>query len=697
MASGAGDDLIDPRLTRPGLSIAPEALEERSARDEALRLAAPILDDFTRRVKLRDHVLAYFDAEGCMLSLDGDRSVVEPLAEIGYCPGTSWAEASAGTNGAGTALATYRAIEVYAAEHYVAAWQRWNSAAVPIRTPGAAAPVAVVAMTGPWEFRRREAATFVLALARGVEERLRAAAGVRDEVVRYAFRAAREMGDALVAVDSSGRIIAVNDAAARWDALDAGALAPAIRDAVLRVLCAPAARFDGEVRLDCADASAIVSPVRYEGARVGAILRVGPAASGRRSGVDGRVAAPYDFRSILGESPGVRHAVELAMTAARNDLPVVLTGEAGTGKELLAQAIHSGSARRRERFVSVSCGSIPSELLEAELFGYEPGASTGARRDGNPGRFEEADGGTLFLDEVTELAPAAQMALLRVLQEKEVVRLGGSTPHAVDVRVVAATNKPLEEEMRSGRFRSDLYYRLNVLWIVVPALRERGEDVSLLARAFAAEADLDHRGLALSPDALEALRAYHWPGNVRELRNVIHRAVVVASPPEIAARDLFLGTPDAPSLPDELLLETGPELERVELVTALDSCAWNFRRTAHQLGISRMTLYRWLRKYGISNPRPKRNEPRPHEERLPGAERHRQEEPRDRGADRAPHGDGAPRRRPSLRRHAGLVAPLGCRHRRDGCGPPRERGEPRRHWVYRREASSPSCTSASSR
>ncbi len=600
---------IDPRLGRPGVSIPPEGLEERHARDEGLRLAVPILDDFTGRVKLRDHVLAYFDAEGCMLTLEGDRSIAESVSEIGYCPGVSWAEESAGTNGTGTALATKEPIEVFAAEHYVEAWQRWSSAAVPIRAPGSAAPVGVVAMTGPWEVRRRQAATFMLALARAIEERLRAAAGVRDEVVRYAFRAAREMGDALVAVDPHGRIIARNEAAARSILLDDGALAPVALDAVVKALCAPDAPFDDEVRLEPEGALAIISRVRYEGARIGAILRVSPPAARRGgSGALDRppAAARHDFRCVVGDSPRLRHAVELAMVAARNDLPVVLTGEAGTGKELLAQAIHAAGCRRNKRFVAVNCGSIPAELLEAELLGYEPGTVTGARREGNPGRFEEADGGTVFLDEVTDLAPAAQTALLRLLQEEEVAPLGGGAPRRVDVRVLAATNKPLEEEMRAGRFRSDLYYRLNVLWIAVPALREREEDVLLLAQAFVQEVDVERRGLTLSPDALDVLRTHHWPGNVRELKNVILRAAANASGPQITARDLVLAPVDAPFVPesDNGVPERSPELERVELMTALDSCAWNFRRTAHQLGISRMTLYRWLRKYGISRSSP---------------------------------------------------------------------------------------------
>ncbi len=596
---------IDPRLTRPGVSIAPEGLHERRASDEGLHLAAPVLDDFTRRVKLHDHVLAYFDAEGCMLSVEGDRAVAERVAESGYCPGYSWAEESAGTNAAGTALATGKPLEVFAAEHWVEAWQRWSSAAVPIRAPVAEAPVGVVVMTGPWEFRRREASTFVLALARAIEERLRAAAGVREEVVRYAFRAAREMGDALVAVDDHGRIIAVNDAAARWHVLEGGALAPAARDAVVEALCAPASRGDGEVRLESEGASAMISPVRYEGARVGAILRISPPAlRAARLGPPDRAATGYDFRRILGSSPLLRHAVDLAMTAARNELPVVLTGEPGTGKGLFAQAIHAGSSRRRERFVAVTCGSIPSDLLEAELFGYEPGTFSGARTEANPGRFEEADGGSLFLDEVTELAPAAQTALLHVLKEKEVVRLGGSTARAVDVRVLAATSKPLDEEMRAGRFRDDLYYRLNVLLIAVPPLRERGDDLFVLARAFLEEADGGRRGLTLSPDALERLGAYAWPGNVRELKNAILRAAAVTSRREIAARDLVLG-PDAPfrAGSDHASPDATPELERAELVTALEECAWNVRRTAHQLGVSRMTLYRWLRKHGISRSR----------------------------------------------------------------------------------------------
>ncbi len=603
---------IDPASTQPSAVLSPEALEERRGGDEWFRFASPILRDFTQRTRLRDHVLAYFDGEGWMLSIDGERRIVERLAAIGFSPGSSWAEKSAGTNGPGTALAALKPMEVFACEHYVAAWQPWSSAASPIKAPACAVPVGIVDMTGPWEVRRRQALTFVTAIARAIEERLRAASGVRDEVVRYAFRAARESGDALVAVDSRGCAIAANDAATRRNILEAGALPPVMQDAVARALRTQGLRAEGDVRVDLPGIpSTVVSAVRYEGSRIGAILRIAPAAVGlRRPGGPTRPSARYDFGRILGESAPLRRALDLAMMAARNELPVVLSGESGTGKELFAHAIHAGGDRRAGPFVAVNCGSIPAQILEAELFGYEPGTFTGARREGNPGRFEDANGGTLFLDEVSELSLPAQTALLRVLQEKEVVRLGGSTPRPVDVRVLAATNKQLDAEMHTGAFRSDLYYRLNVLFIPVPSLRERGDDISLLAQVILEEADVEQRGLSLSADAVEALRGYPWPGNVRELRNVILRAAAVAPQPRITAQDLLLepASTDSSNVPPKArrgkLREAVLDLERGALLSALDSCTWNFRRTAHQLGISRMTLYRWMRRYGITRTPP---------------------------------------------------------------------------------------------
>jgi transcriptional regulator of acetoin/glycerol metabolism len=613
---------IDPGISRPTRILSPDALAERCERDEVLGLARPILRDFAARLALSGHVLAYFDGDGWMLSMDGDGRVVERVQEINFCPGANWAEASAGTNGPGTALASAKPVEVFASEHFVAAWQLWSCAAAPVFAPGQAAPIGLIDITGGWEVQRRQAILVAKAIARAVQERLRAAVAIRDEVVKYAFRAAHESGDALVALDARGEVIAANDAAHRRQILDAGSLPPSMRVAFAGALRSGAG---AEVRVEPPNGPAFVtSPVEYEGARVGAIVRV-PATSSvpRASRARARPSARYDLGNILGRSEPLQRVLELARRAARNDLPVIVSGESGTGKELFAQAIHAASGRQGGPFVAVNCGSIPAQLVEAELFGYEAGTFTGARREGNPGRFEDADGGTLFLDEVSELPPQAQTALLRVLQEKEVVRLGGSTPRPVDVRVVAATNKPLGEEIAAQRFRRDLHYRLNVLSIVVPPLRDRGSDIELLAHVFLAEAEREvrRRGLTLLDDAIAALRAHPWPGNVRELRNAILRAAANAPRLQISAADLSL---EAVSLeagaPVELLApaaqdrapgrgvmpapvtfrETVRASERGALMAALDACAWNFARSAQQLGISRMTLYRRLERCGIS-------------------------------------------------------------------------------------------------
>jgi sigma-54 dependent transcriptional regulator, acetoin dehydrogenase operon transcriptional activator AcoR len=613
---GVGDDIarswrrardahrIDPGITRPSRVLSEEALVTRRERDEVFRLATPVLADFARRLGLHDTVLAYLDGDGWMLSIDGDERIIEQVKDIDFRPGAHWAEEAAGTNGPGTALAERKAVEVFASEHFVSAWHPWSCAAAPVLAPGDETPVGIVDITGPWEVQRRHALLVAKAIARAIEERLRAALSVRDEVVRYALRAAQEAGDALVALDARGRVIGANDAAARRRVVEAGELTNGAQETVAAAL--RAAAVDADVRVETPQGrSLLVSPVRYDGSTVGAVVRFRePAQAPRRA----RPSARYDFRRIEGQSEPLRRAIELARTAARNDLPVVVFGESGTGKELFAHAIHCGGARKSGPFVAVNCGSIPAQLVETELFGYEPGTFTGARRDGSPGRFEDAAEGTLFLDEVSELPPPAQAALLRVLQEREVVRVGGSSPRPVDVRVVAASNKRLDEEIRAGRFRRDLYYRLSVLSIAVPPLRERGDDVALLARVFLAEAEVEiGRGsLELAPDALEALASHLWPGNVRELKNVILRAAATAPGARIGAADLVLErrAPEPATTPARgaggTLKAAVLESEHEALVAALEASAWNYARAAERLGISRMTLYRRLQRHGIS-------------------------------------------------------------------------------------------------
>ena len=614
---------VDPGLRRAPL-LPPAELQRRLEQDETLEIAAPVLADFSARLRDKGHVLAFFDAEGWMLSIGGDPRVADRGAEINFRPGGLWREEAAGTNGCGTALVELRPVEVFASEHFVRAWQPWTSAGAPVLAPGGGLAVGVVDVAGPWDARDPQALVASTAIASVVEERLRGMQGVRDEIVRYAMRAARASGDALVAVDARGRLLQANDAARRRLGLEGAELPAEARERLGRALRAAP---DDEFPLDWPGLlvageerpRAVCSPVSHLGRVVGAVVRVLPgalAAPGRGARARGRgpAGARYGFAHVLGASEKIQSAVRLAQLAARNDLPVVLHGESGTGKELFAHGVHAESSRARGPFVPVNCGAIPAPLVEAELFGYEAGTFTGGQRDGRAGRLEEASGGTLFLDEVSELSPQAQTALLRVLQESEVTRLGGSHPRHVDVRVVAATNKRLYDEVAAGRFRHDLFFRLNVLAIDIPPLRDRPGDVAILARAFLDEAAerVGRAELELSGGALAALDRHPWPGNVRELRNVMMRAAATAAGVRVEEGELQLVEPRgvAPGLrlpaplpaqePDDAPLADAAGPDKDELVAALDRCGWNIARTATTLGVSRMTLYRRLRKFGIT-------------------------------------------------------------------------------------------------
>ncbi len=538
---------VDPAQRRCQRLLTPADLASRRERDDVHRLALPILQEFGTRLAPTRHVLAYFDPAGWMLSMNGDPRIAELVAEINFAPGANWSEASVGTNGPGTALAEKQAVKVFAAEHYVEAWQAWTCSAAPIVDPATNEPVGLVDITGPWQAHQVQALVAARAIVQAIQERLRSARMLRDQVVEYAFRAAQGGDEGLVAVDHRGRVIAANDAVRRRVGFEGLDLPQPIR-AALEGAVHPSARHDEEITIVTPRGGPVrlqARPVRFDGETVGAVVRVvgtrpTPRPAPRAAPPRGAAATRYEFGQILGRSEAVAAALHLAHVAARNDLPVVLQGESGTGKELFAQAIHSGSARVEGPFVPVNCGCIPGTLLEAELFGYEPGTFTGGRKEGNAGKFEEAEGGTLFLDEVTELPPQAQTALLRVLQESEVVRLGGSTPRRIDIRVIAASNKSLSEEVRAGRFRTDLFFRLNVLTISVPPLRERASDIAPLAHFFLREAEVQvgRNGLEFSEAASRALEAYAWPGNVRELRNAVLRAAATAPTPVVEAGDL---------------------------------------------------------------------------------------------------------------------------------------------------------------
>jgi two-component system, NtrC family, response regulator HydG len=307
------------------------------------------------------------------------------------------------------------------------------------------------------------------------------------------------------------------------------------------------------------------------------------------------VARPED---MAGQSAAMGKVFDAIETVGPTDATVLITGESGTGKELVARAIHHASPRKFHPLVVIHCGALTETLLESELFGHEKGAFTGAQYR-KKGKFEIAEGGTVFLDEIGDISLKTQTDLLRVLQEREIVRVGSNQPIKVDFRCVAATNKDLEKLIEEGKFRPDLFYRLNVFRIELPALRDRRDDIPLLVNHFVSKFSLqmNKRINRVSPEAMDLLQQQPWGGNVRELENAVERAMVVAQEPEIREQDFVFKT-TAPSGPPQSL----DEMERSHILHVLESCSFNQTRTAEILDIDRVTLHHKLKKYGWSRP-----------------------------------------------------------------------------------------------
>jgi len=307
------------------------------------------------------------------------------------------------------------------------------------------------------------------------------------------------------------------------------------------------------------------------------------------------VARPEE---MVGQGVAMKKVFDAIETVGPTDATVLITGESGTGKELVARAIHQASPRRFHPLVAIHCGALTETLLESELFGHEKGAFTGAQYR-KKGKFEIAEGGTVFLDEIGDISLKTQTDLLRVLQEREIVRVGGNQPIKVDFRCVAATNRDLEKVIEEGKFRPDLFYRLNVFRIEMPPLRDRREDIPLLVNHFVRKFSLqmNKKINRVAPAAMDLLQQQPWTGNVRELENAVERAMVVAQEPEIREQDFIFKAPANNGAPQSL-----DEMEKAHILRVLESCSWNQSRAAEVLQIDRVTLHHKLKKYGWSRP-----------------------------------------------------------------------------------------------
>lgn len=585
----------------------------RRERNAALRTAASAA--FKRlepHLKEAQTILILADDHGVIIDAIGDAHVLDEGQEIHLELGGDWSERAIGTNGIGTALKTGRPSYVHATEHFAQGIQSWTCAGAPILDPFTQNVIGVVDLSGPPQIFQQHNVALVLAAAREIEIALAEQKQIERTQLLEAFLMSNHWRahDSVVLLDQTGRVLfrrgLDDNPYAYTRELSVGhKLLPKLEDL---------SDLDIPKLLPMNVEAAGIERLRLEGVCRGAALflkgkgnlmrKAGPACT-----IKPRMNVSESEIHIIGSSPKMVDAIGLAERAALANVSVLIHGETGVGKELFARLIHSRLADAKAPYVPVNCAAISSDLIGAELFGYTEGAFTGAVRGGRAGKFEQADKGVLCLDEIGDMPIELQPYLLRALEQRAIYRMGDNKRRPVDVRLVAMTNRDLRAEIEKGSFRRDLFYRIGVMMIEVPPLRERGNDVvELLAHFsefFANEAG--RSPMTFADKALGLLTAYQWPGNVRELRNIVQRLYLMKSDDHVTERDLPAEIRDiyddaAEDSLEQILGGHSGDLESIEasaIRRTIQSENGNLTRVASVLGISRPTLYRKMKRYRI--------------------------------------------------------------------------------------------------
>ncbi|XER11909.1 Acetoin dehydrogenase operon transcriptional activator AcoR [Sporomusa aerivorans] len=605
---------------------------------ELIRIAKPFMENLYKIVTGSGFVVCLTDVRGYIMEILGDKDTLLNPITVSFFQGASWSEEEAGTNAIGTALVIKRPIQVSGSEHYCRKHHCLTCSAAPI-LDAQGNLLGILDVSGESTAAHLHTLGMVVAAAEAIMAQL----GIRKKnnelkVINHRLtNIFNTMSDGVILVDNNGVISELNPVAQKI--LDADLGKPEVKPGVQvesilgtkqtfirRMLKCKESCLDVEIMLDTGQGLshclASGEPVTDEqGFVTGGVIILRPIK--QIQSLVNRFIGHYgtlQFSDIIGESKAILEAIRIASLAATTMANVLLQGESGTGKEIFAQAIHNRSDRRAGPFIAVNCGAIPRELIGSELFGYGDGAFTGAKRGGKPGKFELACGGTLFLDEIGDMPLEQQVALLRVLQERKVNRIGCDKVIPIDVRVICATNKHLMKEVEKGTFRKDLYYRLDVISITIPPLRERPEDIVPLFNHFLEKLDKQSRRLVVSPEVIERLVRYSWPGNVRELQNVVERIVSLTEgqlitlanlPQDICNRQPASVAGIVANSPDDTRPESVcrreqrrvylAENERQEIVALLSSHRGNVSLTAKSMGVSRNTLYRKMKQYAIYN------------------------------------------------------------------------------------------------
>ncbi|HXH01943.1 MAG TPA: sigma-54-dependent Fis family transcriptional regulator [Candidatus Competibacteraceae bacterium] len=621
--TGAYDTLV---LDQPRLA-------ERQARlEDIIEIARVEMDSLYQQISGSGSAIILTDCEGYILNCVTDPDAARLFQRAGLWLGANWSEEHEGTNGIGTCLIERQPITIHRDDHFLSRHIGLSCSAAPIFDPQGQL-VAVLDASTVNSRDSKQSQYHAMALATISAKLIENCAFVRcyrqQWVLRFHHRPefVGLLSEGMIAFDGEGRILALNQSALNQ-------LGSRLRSELVGLPIG--ALFDAPLELLMGRSSltpAAVWPIRdHAGHGFFAMLR-GPEQVPLRipAVAPPRSIAPaqpirLDLAGLRGQDPQMAYNVRCAERVMNKDVTILLNGETGTGKEAFAKAVHLASARAGKPFVAVNCAAIPENLIESELFGYRHGAFTGARREGMRGKILQADGGTLFLDEIGDMPLTLQTRLLRVLEEREVLPLGAEHPIPVDIRLISATHRDLAAMVAAGQFREDLYYRLNGLVLSLPPLRERADIAEVIRGVLALECG--NQPIRLSFEAFDCLAHYPWPGNIRQLRNVLRTAIALCEgdlirledlPPELTRRNstqpqgvacapvgmTALIAPPTADLPVTMTETEGRALQNAEkmaLLRELEAHRWNMTSTAQHLGISRNTLYRKLKKHGITPP-----------------------------------------------------------------------------------------------
>ncbi|WPO46836.1 sigma-54-dependent Fis family transcriptional regulator [Pseudomonas sp. S1Bt23] len=590
----------------PALSMAPTVLEHgrllesRERLQQVLQIAGNEMTSLHQQLSGAGHAVLLTDARGVILNCvtaPAERKIFE---RAGLWLGADWSEACEGTNGIGTCLVERQSLTIHQDEHFRGRHTGLTCSASPVFDPhGELLAVLDVSSARPDVSRQSQFHTMALVnlSAKMIESCYFLRYFDNQWLLRFHLQAESVglFSEGLLAFDGEGRISAVNQSALNLLGHVRGGLlgkpVEAFFDCSLDELLGRAS----------VNASASWPLRTRDGRHLFAVLRGQPRSVPKPLPPRAVLERPRLPEICLGDA-ALQDDFRKSLRVFERDVPLLINGETGSGKEAFAKAVHHASQRAEKAFVALNCAAIPESLIESELFGYRGGTFTGARKEGMRGKLQQADGGTLFLDEIGDMPLALQTRLLRVLEDRMVVPIGGE-PQAVNVRIISATHRDLLERVRDGSFREDLYYRLNGLEISLPALRERSDKSQLLDFLLAQETG--DQQVSLDGPARQALLDFHWPGNVRQLRNVLRTLAALCDDGRIGLEDVPAMIRQGRPVPVSPVAEEAggyplDDAERLALLNALEQQRWHMTHTAEQLGVSRNTLYRKLRKHGIA-------------------------------------------------------------------------------------------------